>query len=276
MPISQSPQEIVDYIIGFLYNDRKALGSSSLVCRSWRPSSQQALFHAIRVQLAKQSLNDAVSFLTQMSDTPGAPWAPPQRHVRHFTIQGTGISTKDGFVITPQDLTMIFRILPQLRSLTLLSLSFGDDQGPFASERYPLQLLALRNVFGKGTRSSLVSSLLSICSPRALHLSSLNFVTSASQIAWPEPIPNLPGVEFLILRSRWSIVPFLELFGHGALKSLDVSCYVTSDVQALGHFLLRAGHHLECYSLDLTDFIMRTPNRTWHPNVLVKMLFILL
>ena len=256
MTISNIPQEIVDYFIGFLQGDRETLRSSSLVCQSWRPDSQRALFRTLRLHLRDKSMRDIITFFHDPENEGNM----PQRHVRDLTITANNPPTKKGSAVTMQELLQLLIQIPALQILTLHGLALEYDHETLTPRRQPLDCLALKSVFGFGTRDGLISAILSICSPRTLCLTQLGFDTTSPQIPWP--IPHISGITTLTLRSRWSIVPFLEIFKQGAVQDLRVSCYVTSDVQALGEFLAEAGHQLRRFSIDLTDFIMRTPNRT--------------
>ncbi|KIP03174.1 hypothetical protein PHLGIDRAFT_252670 [Phlebiopsis gigantea 11061_1 CR5-6] len=182
----------------------------------------------------------------------------PQRHVRDLTITADGPTPKKEPVVTMQELLKLLLQIPALQVLNLHGLALEYDHETLTPRRQPLERLALKFVCGIGTREGLISALLSICSPRALCLTQLSFDTTNPQVTWP--IPHISGITTLTLRARWSVAQFLEIFKQGAVQDLRVSCYVTSDVQALGDFLAEAGHQLKRFSIDLTDFIMRTPN----------------
>ncbi|KAI0076899.1 hypothetical protein K474DRAFT_1597218, partial [Panus rudis PR-1116 ss-1] len=49
------PQEIQDYILDFLHEDRGALRAASLVSKSWRPSAQLHLFRKLTIHNREHS-----------------------------------------------------------------------------------------------------------------------------------------------------------------------------------------------------------------------------
>lgn len=57
------PQELIDYIIGYLHGDRDTLLSCSRVSRSWLPSAQAHLFHSVTIGPG-QELQQFISFIT--------------------------------------------------------------------------------------------------------------------------------------------------------------------------------------------------------------------
>jgi hypothetical protein len=49
------PQELMEYVIDFLYNDKPTLRACSLVCRAWVAEARVHLFRSIHIQTMKQS-----------------------------------------------------------------------------------------------------------------------------------------------------------------------------------------------------------------------------
>ena len=108
------PQELIDYTIDFLYDDRAALANCSLACRVWLPSSTLHLFTKLHTRLVSplESPSDILDF-SCLSEHPRI-----ANNVRELHVSGRG--TMDIKIASMRDI---------LISLSCLRDIFFEDMG---------------------------------------------------------------------------------------------------------------------------------------------------
>lgn len=147
------PQELVDYVIDFLYDDPVSLSSCSLVSRAWVDESRCHLWHKITFTaitsplIARPSLDEFVSCLS----------GPPSvnhghRHPGHF-IQHFSLKKDKVLKFAKVDIALLFSVLaslPTLKSLSLIYIRFILSQ---PIDTLPQPFVSLERLYMEGVFS---------------------------------------------------------------------------------------------------------------------------
>ncbi|TDL19486.1 hypothetical protein BD410DRAFT_792102 [Rickenella mellea] len=110
--------ELTDVIIDYLHDDRRALGTCGLVCRSWLPSSRFHLFSTVQIYFF--DVDTALPIICSPTST-----IPP--YVRHLELEDAGLEV--GGYSYPQWLNEGLLKLPifgALESLSLAHVAWGS------------------------------------------------------------------------------------------------------------------------------------------------------
>ncbi|KIP07141.1 hypothetical protein PHLGIDRAFT_513189, partial [Phlebiopsis gigantea 11061_1 CR5-6] len=122
MPSQPSfPHEVHDYIIDFLFDDKKALSTCSLVSHEWKVTSQYHLFRAVQV-CHPTKVSAFNSFLRGAAHLRG--------FVRDLTLRGSGVSNGTSFddqlLVTVRDISFLASQVPRLKSLSIDGMWWSD------------------------------------------------------------------------------------------------------------------------------------------------------
>ncbi|KAF9038231.1 hypothetical protein BJ165DRAFT_1501348 [Panaeolus papilionaceus] len=216
------PQEIVDYIIGFLHCDPRALESCSLVCQAWHRSARPQLFHSLSLDCASYK-----RFFNLFQSSQLLPFTTYCRvlTLRHadwlFNVDGEG-----------------FREVVLHFSANLLHLSISQTTAP--------------------SFQHLIQALLPLRSLRSLTLDQFHFdnkTSSSSNTGCANPPPTPPLVDTLILRHTdahhfFTCINASNAFDH--LTDLHVDVMKETDFPALGKYLLPRRSQIEKLSFRYT------------------------
>ncbi|KAI0925583.1 hypothetical protein AcW1_007989 [Taiwanofungus camphoratus] len=248
------PQELIDQIIDYLWDDPQSLQSCSLCCRSWLPASGIHLFgdknlfgcqDFLRFEQLLQKLPDIASCVRTLSICADhwTPMPPPNRG-------------------TPRMNDWTFRIplmlekLHRLRDLSLSNLTWCwvqldvDGVGVLARTFAGLERLSMKNVhlmtFSEfqpvvaAARKLVALRLIGVVCP------SLPDFFPASDASSHPDLEDLclDGPASLIAAAQWLLSSNRELH----LRKLDLSSE-RDEVQAMGNLLRASGAHLEQLSL---------------------------
>ena len=241
------PQEVIEYILGFLRGNTRTLAQCSLVCRLWRRPSQRELYRMLVIAVGNSGsspcLDDFISFLSSFTaDT-------PQRLIRDLTVCGSQAPAVPSDV-SVEDIIKLISYLPALKSLSLQGFNILDSSGGFRSgDQYHLERLTFANVDLTFSDSASFSSFLDASGATFLFLQS---VTSKRTIALDTP----SRIRTLRLRSRGLSERYLGVFSRGPLDKLDIDCISLSDMRALGSFLA-SSPQITHLSIDITGAIGR-------------------
>ena len=141
------PPEVHDYIIDFLFADKKALSSCSLVSREWKVTSQFHLFRTLQIchPTKVSAFND---FLRGAAHLRG--------FIRDLTLRGSGVtngtSFDDQLLVTVRDVSFLASHVPRLASLSIDGMWWSDTTphdtpAPPPAPPPRLRRLAIRKVF---------------------------------------------------------------------------------------------------------------------------------
>lgn len=119
------PQEVIDYVVGFLHDDRSTLASCSLVSRQWQLANRYHLLSAVRVKpedLATVSVEHFLGYIRLESSWPFA------AGIRRLLISDDSLAWRKVNSLSAQELYDMLTCLPNLNSLELASIDFVDHQ----------------------------------------------------------------------------------------------------------------------------------------------------
>ncbi|GJE95909.1 hypothetical protein PsYK624_121000 [Phanerochaete sordida] len=142
------PQEVVDMVIDYLYDDRRSLRQCSLTCKAWEPSSTMHLFlriswppHKVHWSFPEEieALHNDPYYTASFDDCYALLLSSPRirNAVCHLRLTGLRSHGRSGLSRNqshePLPLTFLFalpELLPGLQTLEIWDLAFGVLEPP--------------------------------------------------------------------------------------------------------------------------------------------------
>ncbi|KAF7789304.1 hypothetical protein EIP86_000248 [Pleurotus ostreatoroseus] len=273
------PQETIDHIISYLHDDKHSLSSTSLVRRSWAPQSRHYLFSSVSVKAYVASFDSFLQFVKHNADE--SKFSLPictMVHTLHLSGPIVAGKLHEGLpIITVAFVAELCSVLKKLKNLKFTTVQFGDAD--IAEENRPENLQGLLDIRKTLTLDTFEAEVFWTRKPSLTNLPHvLSLFESVAELRilgpyWPadRPLfdevvvdPIVPAVSApAISRVRLCLATYPPLIlalirrrsPVSALRSIDVSCFSSKDIRALGLILRTIGPHVQQLVLDLTSIL---------------------
>ncbi|KAI0337710.1 hypothetical protein BDW22DRAFT_1488162 [Trametopsis cervina] len=251
------PPELTDMVLDCLLDDKAALSTTSLVCRSWLSRSRLHLFRHLSVA------NDFISFAAFLQNTPYL-----RTYVKYLVLHGhlddhstTSPSCAPTTVfLEPIVLSDILSHLPSLHTLQLHAVAFHGRSSPCPSPSFKLNELIMMNVGSlQDTTSDMLNILSLFTDVHHLHIGSTTQTLDADDI--PSQTVDLPIPHSLRVSSlKLEDVPldlYLQLIRQTesvkTLQELEVDCMGLEDAEALSALLHETNSNIGRLAINLSQ-----------------------
>ena len=257
------PQELIDYIVDCLYDDKPSLSSCALAARKFVPLCQRYLFGSLtcRGEQGRNPLADIITFFGDHSHL--------SPYVKEICLTSLSQSERVCLCTLRVDLST----LPCLRALTVCesSLTFNNTccQQPDESFAHPnISSLTLKDISINGTGPSLVHLLQPFPALQHIHIQNVymitcgHFIHDDAEAIISRELPHFPmGLSSgltrlaLIATGGWLVAPFaylLDAFGAlGNLQDIRVICHDFNDLYSALRALKASAKSLKRVTFDL-------------------------
>jgi len=275
--IATCPQELLDNILGYLVGAR-SLPNCSLVCSSWRYSSQRHLFYQVAFHTKEIGDDGPEKFNDFLKHSPHI--AP---HIRHLTLTpGKG---RHSVSVQLSLLDSILSCLPNLRILWIVGVVILAHHPPVAViGRYTIGELLLAH-----TRVPFENQIdpevwethrLLVLFSLFTDIQTLNIIAAQQDTLGDDkdiddvvhrlcisPL-NIPS----IIISKATVIPWLRILSTMVVAetlvslNLDLSHFDVGQAGALDRFLLQCGSHIKSLTLRVTFFKIDGELRRTYPS----------
>ncbi|KAJ3492214.1 hypothetical protein NLI96_g142 [Meripilus lineatus] len=267
------PQEITDYFLDYLHDNRETLRNCVLVSQSWAESARYHIYHDFVVHATKHEdgIDEFVDFLQAHPSV--------HRHIRNLKIAAPSYGFESA--VSVDGIKSVLVYLDDLRTLSLEGLSFFERAPNVTVEtttpnlkhshaQFKLRRLTLTRIFWPHPLRPSILGVLDLFSQiDELRLSRFEYSTMINAHL-PES-GNSPSLRAKSLNLEFPffdlglpvVKALLHVLHFPSLESLTVACFAMSQASTAGRLISKVGGHLRHFTLDLRTLFSAGPYGTY-------------